>query len=146
MAAALVDQLRAALSRLYDPAALAALPLAATLGGGKALRRALEDALDMLKPARGAGPSARGQRRHELLRLRYLEALPVDEVHRRLLIGRSEYYREHQEALGALAAVLRERLGDAAPGDIQPPASPSSPSTSPASSAAGPTSTRSSGC
>jgi predicted ATPase len=126
MAALLVEQLRVTLSRFYDPAALAAHPLAATLGGGKALRRALEDALDALKPERGVSPGPRTLRRHELLRLRYLEALPVDEVHRRLLIGRSEYYREHQEALGALAAVLRERLGDAAPGDIQPPASPSS--------------------
>src|SRR6185312_446798 len=107
------------LARLYDPGALATHPLAAAAGGGRALRRALEEALDALKPARGDNPSPQAGRRHDLLKLRYLEGLPVEEVQRRLLIGHAEYYREHAQALEAVAALLR---GTLAPGDAAAPA------------------------
>ena len=104
-AGAPLEQVRGALARLHEPGALERHPLAARFGGGKGLRRALEDAVAGLV-RRDANAGARAARRHELLRLRYLEALPVEEVHRRLLIGRSEYYREHERALHDLAALL----------------------------------------
>jgi hypothetical protein len=93
-------QVRGVLARLHDPGALATHPLAALAGDGRGLRRALEEALDALKPARGGRPAPQVGRRHELLRLRYLEGLAVEEVQRRLLIGHAEYYRAHAQALG----------------------------------------------
>jgi predicted ATPase len=103
--AATAQQTRGALAALHDPGALERHPLAAGYGGGKALRRSLEDALAGLKPRAGKG-GARADRRHRLLTLRYLDALPVEQVQRELLIGRSEYYREHERAIAALAALL----------------------------------------
>src|SRR5688572_30001463 len=46
------DEARDALAHLYDPGRLQAHPWAGVAGGGKALRAALEDAVDALKPAR----------------------------------------------------------------------------------------------
>jgi predicted ATPase len=105
---------RDALAHLYDPAHLQTHPLAAALGGGRALRRALEEAVDALRPERGTRAGARAARQHQLLTLRYVDALPVETVHERLAIGRSEYYREHAQAVEAVASLLRER-GAAAP-------------------------------
>jgi predicted ATPase len=98
-----------ALAHLYDPSHLEVLPLAGGFGGGKGLRRSLETAIDDLRPRRDDRPDGRTLRRHELLRLRYLEGLPVEEVQRRLTIGRSEYYREHQQAVAAVASLLSRR-------------------------------------
>ncbi len=49
---------------------------------------------------RGAEP--RAERRHAILCLQYLEGLSPDAICRRLAIGRSTYYREHQAALDDL--------------------------------------------
>src|SRR5688572_11560420 len=64
---------------------------------------------------RARANAARTRRRHELLR--YLEALPVEEVQRRLVVGRSESCREHARALAALAVVLQPLL----PPAVEPP-------------------------
>jgi predicted ATPase len=117
--AAPLEQLREALAGLHDPATLERHPLAARLGGGRALRKAIEDAVAALKPRDGKA-GARVERRHRLLALRYLDALPVEEVQRRLLIGRSEYYREHQAALAALGALLAPKPTAAAAPDRLP--------------------------
>ena len=119
MTAASLPRVREALAGLHDPAALERHPFAAAVGGGRALRRALEDAIDALAPRAGKGGSRAG-RRHRLLTLRYLEALPVDEVQRHLLIGRSEYYREHERAVAAVAALLGERSVLAYPPAVVP--------------------------
>jgi hypothetical protein len=87
--AAAVSQIRGALAHLHDHARLETDPLAARFGGGRALRRELLDAIAALKPTRAASTDGRAGRPHELLRLRYLEALPVDDVQKRLLIGRA---------------------------------------------------------
>src|SRR5262245_47554350 len=116
------DRVREALAHLYDPGYLQMHALAAAAGGGKGLRSALEQAIDALEPARDGKGGPRAERRHALLSLRYLDALAVDEVRRRLLISRSEYYREHQEALGAVASVLAERLARRGPVGPGPPA------------------------
>ena len=125
-------QVRAGLARLHDLPALQRLPLARlaapprdasasarrTLGAGRALQRALLEAVEALRPVglvagAEAGPAAvRGAaRRHRLLGLRYVEALPAAETQRRLSLGRSEYFREHRRAVAAVAAVLRDRWG-----------------------------------
>ena len=108
-AATLEAQVRDALAHLYDPVHLQTHPLAAPLGGARTLRKSIEEAVDALKPPRDGRPRPGAVRRYELLRLRYLEAEAVDEVQRKLLIGRSEYYREHERAIAAVASLLRER-------------------------------------
>ena len=117
-------QARGALARLHDPGALAAHPLAAAAGGGRGLRRALEEVLDALKPSGEGRPPPQVGRRHELLRLRYVEGLAVEEVRRRLLIGHAEYYREHEVAVEAVATLLSERLN-------LPPTAPPAPAREP---------------
>jgi predicted ATPase len=112
---------RDALAHLYDPSQLEVHPLAEPFGGGKALRRALEEAIDELRPRRDDRPDPHALRRHELLRLRYLDGMPVEDVQRRLTIGRSEYYREHQQAVAAVASLLRKRArSDRAPIGAEP--------------------------
>ena len=85
------------------PAGAVAAPAPGPMGAGKALQRALLEAMEALRPATrrrpGRADGRRGAgRRHRLLALRYVEALPAAEVQRRLAVGRSEYYREHLRA------------------------------------------------
>jgi predicted ATPase len=92
------QQVRRALAHLHD------LPFAQThpVAGlaGKALRDALVGVVD------GFGASVGG----ELLRLRYVEALPSRAVAARLALSLGEYYRQHARAVDAVASALRERL------------------------------------
>ncbi|HVS09664.1 MAG TPA: tetratricopeptide repeat protein, partial [Planctomycetota bacterium] len=73
---------------------------------GQALRRRLLTAVDELRGPPDAAAPAHVRRRHELLRLRYVEALDVERVRRALAISRSLYFREHGQALDAVAARL----------------------------------------
>jgi predicted ATPase len=117
-----VEQVRDALAHLYDPGHLQTHPLAALLGGtertsrGRALRQTLLDAVAALRPVPDGRPGPKALRRHQILTRRYLDGLAPASVQAELLVGRSEYYREHQQALEAVASVLRERLGAAEPG------------------------------
>jgi non-specific serine/threonine protein kinase len=123
---------RDALAHLYDPVALRRHALAAVggraagpagPGAGRALQRELLAAVEALRPAgAGAAATARGPgRRHRLLVLRYVEALPVAAVQARLAISRAEYFREHQRAVAAVAEVLRERWAPPAGAAAAPP-------------------------
>ena len=112
------SQVRAALGALHDPPALRrhslaafAVPPTQSPSAREALRRALLEAVEALRPGTGgaAARNDRAARRHQLLTLRYVEGLPAPEVQRRLGIGRSHYFRAQQQALEAVAAVLEER-------------------------------------
>jgi hypothetical protein len=107
------EQVRDALAHLYDPGHLQTHPLAALAApspaapsAGRALRQALLEAVDALRPERGGVPNTKAVRRHGILRLRYLEGRSIEEILAALTIGRSEYYREHQRALEAVASLL----------------------------------------
>src|SRR5262245_25027170 len=112
-------QVRDALAHLYAPGHLQTHPLAALVGGsdragrGRALRRALLDAVDALKPPREGAPGSPAARRYQLLTRRYLDGLSPEAGQRELLIGRSADYREHQRAVEAVASLVRDRLGAA---------------------------------
>jgi non-specific serine/threonine protein kinase len=123
-------QVRDVLNRLYEPAYLQTHPLTALLprdaavhggGAGKALRQFLVAAIEGLRPIAGAStPSAAGVI-HQVLTLRYVEALEPTTVQERLAIGRSEYYREHQHGLDALISLLWARhVGGADTGSPAP--------------------------
>ncbi len=107
--AELARQVGDALSRLHDPVALRAHPLAGNPGGPAALRTELTTAIEALRPATQVDPSSRTWRRYHVLTLRYVEGLDAAEVGRRLSISRSQYYREHEAAVAAVAEILRER-------------------------------------
>jgi non-specific serine/threonine protein kinase len=84
-------------------------------GRGRALQRALLEAVEALKPARDGNPGPKALRRYRLLKRRYVDGLSPEAVQRELLIGRSEYYREHEQAVSAVASLLGELLGGVGP-------------------------------
>lgn len=116
------EQVRDALLKLYDPGGLHRHPLLRLVGeqagegtaGGQWLRQALLDAIEALHPAPGVATTSRAWRTYHLLELRYLEGHDVAGVVEQIALSRSQYHREHQRALQAVAAVLWERWGLAA--------------------------------
>jgi non-specific serine/threonine protein kinase len=134
-----VEQVRDALAHLHDAAHLQTHPLAGPArrhggrdeSGGRAVQRALEGAIAALRPGQEAAPGSKPWRRHRLLVLRYVDGLPVEEVQAQLTIGRSEYYREHQEAVEAVASLLGERLGTRPPETAGAPPTPAAPAAAP---------------
>jgi non-specific serine/threonine protein kinase len=124
------------LNRLYDPAYLQTHPLIALVSrdpairgaeAGKTLRQIVVDAIDALRPIPGAEAPTPAGLIHQILTLRYVNALEPAAVQERLAIGRSEYYREHQRGLDALISLLWEGR-KVSPGDAvaRAPASTSS--------------------
>ena len=106
-------QVRDALGRLYDPIYLRRHPLArqmASVAGedllpaaaGAALRQALLDAIENIKPAAGAAGSERIWRPYRIMELRYIEAMPPTEVQDQLGIAKTQYYLQHEDALAAV--------------------------------------------
>ena len=124
-----VGQMRDALGHLYDPGHLQTHPLAALVGDadragrGRALQRALLEAVEALKPPRDGRPGPKALRRYHLLKRRYVDGLSPEVVEGELLIGRREYRREHEQALQTVASILGERLG-APPGPTGTPPAP----------------------
>jgi len=114
MPAELEEQVRDALTHLYDPASLQTHSLLAYLGigrpaataRGKLLRQALLDAIAALYPGAGVEASSRGWRACRLLELRYLEDQPVADVMAQMSLSKTQYHREHQRALRAVSSVL----------------------------------------
>src|SRR5258706_429596 len=77
--------------------------------GVSAVRGDLLGAIEALRPASTVDRASRAWRPYHLLNLRYVEALDPTETARRLSISRSQFYREHEAAVTAVADVLRER-------------------------------------
>jgi non-specific serine/threonine protein kinase len=138
---------REALALLYDPVALRAHPLAPrppardgagaargpAIDPGRALRHRLLEAIARLRPEGKAGEAAAGAwRRHRLLELRYVEALPRAAVQAQLGVEKSQYYREHARAVEALITVLAGDArvgGEAAAGPADSPRGAAGPGT-----------------
>ena len=123
--AALARHVRTALGRLYDPVFLEHHPLAwwladrsaqanAKAAAGAALRQRLLEAIEALKPGQQADPGARAWRPHTLLHLRYIEAHDPAQVQQELAMSKSQYYREHEQALARLTSLLAEQTVHAA--------------------------------
>jgi predicted ATPase len=111
-------QVRDALLRLYDPVYLRRHPLIRHLPGaadlsrsaaGEALRQQLLEALEQVRPEAQRGAFVYAERAYQLLRLRYVEGLDAPSVQARLGLAKSQYYRDHNEALEAVITALAER-------------------------------------
>jgi hypothetical protein len=122
-----VRRVRDALVHLHDLPYLQRHPLAEVVAprpprsaadAGKRLQEVLLAAVHALRPVSRAAAAGRAGRRHRLLTLRYVEGQTAAEVQRRLAISPSEYFREQQRAVEAVAALLREQWS-AAP--VPPP-------------------------
>jgi len=117
---------RSALARLYDPVSLNAHPLAPLLVAddllgarnspiGLALRKRLLDAIELLKPDPQVDQNSRTWRSYRLLLLRYAQAREPTEVQQQLASSKSQYYRDHEQALEQLAEVLWQQGRKTAP-------------------------------
>ncbi len=105
------QDVRRVLANLHDPVVLRPR-------GGETVRRQVIAAIESLRPEPTIDPTARAWRRYWILHWRYVEAVEAPAVQRRLAIGKSQYYREHEAALQALADVLCQPPADT---DASPP-------------------------
>ncbi len=121
----LMTQLTGACEHLYDIAwlrahpiaqlvAMVAIPADATKDRAWQTHHTLIKMMDELNPGGRAPAMSREWRKHKLLRLRYVDGLPPQEVSDALAVSRRQYYRVHDEAMRALADMLMSQR-DAAP-------------------------------
>jgi len=123
---------RDALSRLYDPLYLQNHQLAELIQpkpkravAGQALRYALSESIESLRPVGPLAANPHARRRHQVLTLRYVEGLDPERVAEQLAVSRSELYRDQHLAIEDVASLLwtqwdlgrdsSEPLGDHAP-------------------------------
>ncbi len=125
-AASFLHELHDALAHLRQLPFQASHPLATMLGTStasrapltpQALRQALLDAIERLRPPPHVAPDALPWRRYRYLRLRYVEGAPLEQISTELGIGERQARREHRAALQELAAVLLERVTEKSPAD-----------------------------
>jgi len=110
-----VDQVADAYEHLYDIVYLRTHALAELLVLDRSLSRKerawqlhhlLLDVIDELDPGPQAPAFSRVWRRHRLMVLRYTDGLEPQAVADRLAISRRTYYREHEDAILAIASLL----------------------------------------
>lgn len=130
-----VDVVHEALSCIYCSTELAKTALFRLLGADRlsgdvveqaqTVRDLLLDAIEALRPAGKATPSASASRAYQCLTFRYVSGLTVDDLAYEMHISSRQAYRDLHWAEERLTQVLRQRLQD-----LQPLApSPSPPST-----------------
>ncbi len=107
-----------ALARLYDTPYLQSHPLAdllpprtaaSALHRCQALRRALLEAIQALRPAPGTPAQSPDWRAYRILELRYIEGMNPSEAMQALALGRSQYFREQARAVDILTTALWDR-------------------------------------
>src|SRR5207237_1426073 len=106
------------LAHLYDPGYLQTHPLARArvrditrppANPGRELRDLVLEAIGELRPAAQVAADAPTWRTYQILTLRYVDALDVPTILKKLGISRSAFFRDHRRALEAVAALLGER-------------------------------------
>jgi len=112
-------EVRHALECLYDNASLASTVLAYyypevaaledALERAEALRSLLLDALALLKPLQRTADYARSIRDYEVLSLRYVSGLSVDQIASQLNVGPRQIYRDLRRAEEKLRTILDDR-------------------------------------
>jgi hypothetical protein len=102
-------------------------------GGGSGLARTLQrrllEAIEAVHPDRGVSADSHAWRGYQLLRLRYVEALAAATVQERLAISKSEYHRDHRQAILAIASFLSDSVAERV-AEVAPEAYPNEPPSS----------------
>lgn len=109
-----VLRVRQMLAHLNDASYLETHSLSRTNGtdpDGRSMRSELREAVDSLRPDVDISSRSHAWRSFQILTLRYAEELAIEEVCRRLAIGKSEFHRDHRQTLEAVAIVLKKRMG-----------------------------------
>src|SRR5205085_8142319 len=97
-----------------NPRAALALPA----GGPSAaavIRDLLLAAVESLNPGPRVDPGSRPWLLYRILQLRYVEARDPTSVQAELAMSKSQYYREHEAAVAAAIAVLKQAAHEAHP-------------------------------
>jgi non-specific serine/threonine protein kinase len=76
---------------------------------GQVLYAALFEAIEALRVSNAGVHPRRSGRGYDLLSLRYIDALTIDEVREHLAISRSQYHADNQRALAAVTSLLWQR-------------------------------------
>ncbi|MHB0874783.1 MAG: response regulator [Anaerolineae bacterium] len=124
------EEVHAALESLYDNVALAGAPLLQCFPQLQAVARVDEraeraramllEAIEVMRPARGAPFGSAGSRSYDILSLRYVENLPLPGVGKELSLSRRQVYRD----LAGAEAQLTEVLWSWREGSTRPVAAP----------------------
>ena len=117
-----VEQVKQVLAHLYDFSYLQRHPLARLPGmsaqaanelPGQQLRRQVISAIEALDPGQGVGFRSPRGRLYNLLNLRYLEDLSVQEAAREVGVSERQAYRDLQHGAEVVATILWARLAGA---------------------------------
>jgi len=113
------EEIREALEHLHQNWYLAQAPIGNWLPDvaaahqprvrARLLRRALLDAIELLRPTRPMPFGSREARSYEVLSLRYVEGLDAGEIAEELGVSERQVYRDLRRALGELAQLLCPR-------------------------------------
>lgn len=114
----LAADVQEALEHLYDYVFLQHIPLSAVFDAtgegwhrGATLHRFLVETIDRLKPPPGTPPHSQLWRRYRHAFMRYIESATVAQVAEELGVSERQARRDNREAVEAVAALLRQRLG-----------------------------------
>jgi len=113
-----VEAIHEALESLYSNVELAGCRLAASFPApditvvrrAQMLRNLLMDAIEALRPQRPASPQALAARSYQVLSLRYVSGLSVEQIAERIALGERQVYRDLRRAEDDLAQILASRL------------------------------------
>jgi CheY-like chemotaxis protein len=126
--AVFAQQVRDALSHLYDHVYLQEHPLAGLLAPaagyasrGRSLHRVLLETIEALRPAGDVPPRSAAWRPYRVLFLRYVEALDTEQISEQLALSPRQVRREHSRGVEMVTDLLWQRrsASEAPAGDDQ---------------------------
>ena len=128
-----IRQTKDALNNLYDPIRLQThalmellqVPRKAGETASEALRRAVWDAIEAVRPADSVPQTRPEWLNYRLLWLHYIQGQPMPEICQELCLSERSFYRRQNEAVEAVASILWNRYGrqeqaDSTPGGKRP--------------------------
>lgn len=121
------QELQACLAHFYDYAFLQNnrlvrdfAPQENAAARAQRFRDAVASAIETMRPAPNIPFHARGARAFNVLSLRYIDQLDIDDILIQLALSRRQYFREHAKALDTLGSILWEQLTGQKPEPLPP--------------------------
>jgi CheY-like chemotaxis protein len=116
------QQVRECLSRLYDYLFLQDHPLVQKLVPDRSgpqrvqiFRKRIIEGIESLRPAEALSLQSKASRLYNILVLRYVNQIPVQDVMQRMALSERQFYREHPKAILTLCEILWYRLSPSSP-------------------------------